>query len=217
MRKSSLVSNVESSLQPYAARVGRTASEQLAWALRLAQQRPKEMTPADWENVRHELAAFCRLAGYRWVPPVGHEVATPLIEQAQEIREELEKIVTAVIRRTPHVEFGAHRIESGISWRADLERYSTWSVGGGWKFQVKSTLGDHLERYGHLVRECTALLPRSREGACGTWFVASRATQRFCSPRCPSRATTRAYRKTHPTGKRRQGRPTKKKRTPPAR
>jgi hypothetical protein len=211
MRKPSrvLVSNVESSLQPYAARVGRSALEQLIWALRLAQQRPKEMTPADWENVRYEISAFCHLAGHRWVPPVGSAVATPSLEEAQEIREQLEKIVTAVIHRTPYVEFGWQRIKSGILWRADLECYHTWSVGAGWNFQVMSTLGDLLARYGHLVRACTALLPRSREGVCGIWFVAARAQQRFCSPRCQTRATTRAYRDTHPKSARRPGRPKK--------
>ena len=43
------------------------------------------------------------------------------------------------------------------------------------------------------VKKCPALKSRSKE-LCGTWFMASRPDQVYCSARCLSRMTSRNYR-----------------------
>jgi len=57
------------------------------------------------------------------------------------------------------------------------------------------------------VKECPAPLARgAKDERCGRWFLAGRPNQIYCSPRCQSRATTRAARETQAKSARRVSR-----------
>jgi hypothetical protein len=194
-------------LSGYVSRVGSTPREQLAWAIRLAEDNPGTATPPDWENRRGEIAAFvCQHDDHEWLAPVGQRFAAPTEDEARQIQRRLGEVIAKVIARDRHISFGPVRMVSGILWREDLGRYQTWAAGPGWERQAIDILGRLLVEHGHLVKECPAPAPRGSRGtSCGKWFVASRPRQDYCSARCQSRATTRAYRQRAPAPRRARG------------
>jgi hypothetical protein len=188
--------DADAALNPYIDRVGRSPQGQLGWALRLAQRQPESMTPGDWDNMRHEITAFLALHGYSSQSPVGHRLGLPPEEVAHEIRKQLHEILAAVIQRGPDpIHLGRIQTMLGLCWRDDVQRFTRWTASTGYPSLIASALQPLLEQHGHLVRACGAPSPRGgADETCGLWFVAARVQQRFCSPRCQSRATTRAYR-----------------------
>jgi hypothetical protein len=176
--------------------------KRLEWAIHLAEQSPKTITPGDWENFRHEISAFCQEAGPTWAPRVGETVALPSEDEARSIHKALGEMIANAVQRKP-TSLGMYARGDDLFWNEWQGRFSLGSSGEGWHRQAMNTLAHLLVEFGHLVRECPALKPRGEEGeTCGTWFVANRPRQTFCSPRCQSRATTKAYRQSAKTVRR---------------
>src|SRR5215470_3110849 len=82
--------NLDSAVQAlgvYRARIGPRPVDRLTWALRLAQRPLSAITPADWENIRHEIAAALEASGHR-----GESVQSdrlPDVEEARKIHADL--------------------------------------------------------------------------------------------------------------------------------
>jgi hypothetical protein len=192
--------------------VGLTANGRLAWAVRFAHADPATFTSADWSRWRLELTAFARLRlsyeglldrrhthdlasadRYRY----GNDVYSR--EQTAKIHDEFGRIIgqwldsndvtigtfrmTLIVSRPPAA--SVQEPQRPYLSRGDLQEFPE---------QATYALGNLLGALGHLVKVCRAPVAWGKGTPCGRWFVATRATQEHCSPRCQNRATTRAIR-----------------------
>lgn len=182
-----------------------TPRDQLAWAIRLAKPGPPAVTEDDWWDLRQDLVRFAEArpvfgqAGYeifagRKAVGVRREWAsTPSQDEAEQTLTAFQEIFTAVIRRQ-RADLGKIETRPALLWAKDVNRFVLKESGAGIVDRAVLVLARLLEEFGHLVKECPAPAPRGTRKACGTWFVASRPNQTYCSARCQSRATTRASR-----------------------
>lgn len=195
-------------------RIGTTPRDRLAWVVGLVQRNPKEMTPGDRENLGLELAGFyhfeARAKGepYIYSDEEVQEVLRAfgvVIERAVQrerisvggIMQEVEKAFAGKGGRPQH----PHRpgdilTDLAVVWDDQGGRFIPWEAEvAAWTTRAVRALVRLIMGYGHLVKECPAPAPRGEEGeTCGTWFVAKRPNQEYCSATCQSRATTRANR-----------------------
>lgn len=181
-------------------RIGRTPRERLAWVVSLAEKAPKDFLPGDWENLRLELAVFCSYgpSGFyeAGLAARGGEIVRPSVEEAKQLHTMLGEMILLAIQRK-RIPLGSVTREPVVSWDNRGKRFLWAEVPyrKGWSLRAKEVLAALLVDFGHLVKECPAPAPRGQEGeACGTWFVAGRPNQDYCTPQCRSRATTRMYR-----------------------
>jgi hypothetical protein len=208
-----------------AKRIGQTRREVLAWAVRAVQREPKDMTPGDWDNLRTELVGFLWWGGgtipdSTSSPTLGQQrlfdnkgLVRPSQEDAKAMLDRMGAMIAAVIKRE-HVPVmkmnGTLILRLASTYYGSSEPYwmQTWEgVRFDWPDRAALALGSLIEREGLLLKECPALLPRDEE-ICGTWFVATRPRQEYCSGTCQSRASTRAAREgtETPAEKRRKAR-----------
>ena len=179
-------------------RIGYSRRERLAWVVREVQKERGAMTPADWDNLRSELAVFA-VAGVGGAVGDGHgNLFRPELDEAKSILKTLGEMIASAVHRE-RVDVGRTFIHNRLVWDAETGRYTTiplgpYGSGEGWSSRVRRMLARLLEGYGHLVKECPAPEARDPETPCATWFVANRPRQAYCSPRCQSRAATQAYR-----------------------
>jgi len=174
----------------YRTRVGSRPIDRLTWALRLAQRPRDTITAADWENIRHEIAASLETSGHRGESV--QSVHLPDVGEAQEIQVELATFFGKLLRGEeiypkPSLRRPTYRLNRGSG------RWERWELGT--PDLVDALLEVLIPAWGHLIRECAALRVRGKgEERCGTWFVAWRPYQIYCSARCHNRAGARAFR-----------------------
>jgi len=119
------------------------------------------------------------------------------------------EIIQRAVRRE-NITTGLAKIEATLWWDVKAGRFWAWEVDehADWKLLATRALGLLIAEYGHLLKECPSPPKRGKAGEiCGTWFVARRVNQEYCSAVCQSRASTRAFRagtETPAVAKRRQ-------------
>ncbi len=194
----------EAAWRLYAERVGDTPRAHLEWALR--QIESYQLTPADRENQRLEIAAF---VARRQVKPVwtgvlegsDEKVDAPTDKEVKQVLEGFRVMLTAAKERR-EVHIGQIKIRRVAQW-AELpaNKYVRYEIHDEvesdetWELRARVVLGRAIGKAGHLLKECPAPAPRGEPGdTCGTWFVAKRPNQEYCSATCQSRASTRAAR-----------------------
>jgi hypothetical protein len=193
------VSRLSQMISTGMARIGFSPRSRLAWAVRAVQRPRKELTPGDWDNLRLELLGFI------WPGNMPESAAhgPPSKEDAQEAVNRMGGIIEAAIKRQSVILSNIKDAVRVLRW--DPETFIYRVVWGGqadltWGDAAAEQLGRLLERVGSLLKECPAPAVRGREGeTCGTWFVAKRPNQDYCSGTCQSRASTRAKRAGTPT------------------
>jgi len=174
------------------ARVGATPAAKLRWAVALVDRSFRGMTPGDWLNLRLEIEVFVR-GGRADSEPYPGECETPSEEEAREIAKEFYRILEKVVARES-VHLGTFKAEYELGWFGDRCNLFERPL-NGWVPTAVKYLGHLVAEYGHLVRVCQApALVADGGGICQTWFVADRPRRIYCSARCTSRATTKAYR-----------------------
>jgi hypothetical protein len=189
-------------------RVGYAPRDRLAWVVREVQKKRDDMTPADRDNLRSELAVFTvagvgGAAGDRY-----GNLLRPEPDEAKSILDELGVMIASAVRRE-RVNVGPILVRNRLVWDTETRRYTTIPMGPygaseGWSSRARRMLARLLEENGHFLRECPAPEARDPEAQCAIWFVANRPRQLYCSPRCQSRAATQAYRKKQTTKPRRK-------------
>ncbi len=119
----------------------------------------------------------------------------PTEAEAREMLAHFRRLLQAAVNREP-VPLGRDVVESRLTWDARDQRFRLWASREetNWILRTSRVLGRLLEEHGHHLRQCPAPEPREPAVRCGTWFVAERPRQTYCSARCQSRAATRAYR-----------------------
>jgi hypothetical protein len=166
------------------------------------------MTPADWDNLRSELAVFA-VAGVGGAAGDRHgSLLRPELDEAKSILRGLGEMIAAAVRRE-RVDVGRSIVHNRLVWDVETGRYTTiplgpYGSGEGWASRDRRMLARLLEEHGHLVKECPAPEARDPATQCAVWFVANRPRQAYCSPRCQSRAATQAYRQKQTTKPRRK-------------
>ena len=160
---------------------------------------PEGRTPGDWDNLRRELAVFTGIGygtggGAMSAHNDPNDIDRPDEAEARDVLGQLHKILQAVVRRED-VALGGGILTRSLMWDKRAERYTVVSVEerDDWSFRARQVLARLLADHGHLVRACPARLPRSEE-ICGTWFVAAKAWQMYCSSSCQQREKIRDFR-----------------------
>ena len=199
-------------------RVGRTPQARLQWVLDFTQRDLDALiTRGDWVNLQLEFAAFStylilhdqvrdrRVREDRWSQGQ-HDWGRTRAElpSASELREAqvgfrgiVERLdekgsVTVGPISTSYNIVRLDRTEIPPTRRSSFHE---WFTSGG-------VAG--LIPFLHLLGAFAHLVERCPEPRCQRWFVAGRTNQRYCGPRCQSRATTRASRERRATGPRRR-------------
>lgn len=181
----------EADRRRHSRRVGTRPKECVAWAVRFAQRDPQTMTAGDWANAEGELHAFL---GVNVGPYAPDTLGAQLGLEPESIQEAHRALRGAIATALRHERIPLGRTTETAEWRPDLGRYAI-----GVPFpEVRSWTMKHfvqlLAMAGDVLRVCPAPAPRARDGRrCDTWFVQMRPQGVYCSPRCQSRATTRAY------------------------
>jgi hypothetical protein len=189
-------------------RVGYTPRDRLAWVVREVQKKRHDMTPADRDNLRSELAVFV-MAGVGGAVGDRHgNLFRPELDEVKSILDELYAMIASAVRRE-RVNVGPTLVRNRLVWDTETCRYTTipmgpYGAGEGWSSRGRRMLARLIEENGHFLRECPAPEARDPAAQCGSWFVANRPRQLYCSPRCQSRAATQAYRKKQTTKPRRK-------------
>lgn len=189
-------------------RIGPSSPERLAWIVREVQKVRDDRTPADWDNLRTELAVFVVVGvGGAFADPHG-KVHRPELDEAKLILRELGAMIASAVGRE-RVDVGSTLIRNRLVWDTATGRYTTipmgpYGAGEGWSSRLRRKLARLLEEHGHSLKECPAPETRDPKARCGVWFVANRPRQSYCSARCQSRAATQAYRKKQTTKPRRK-------------
>lgn len=184
-------------------RIGTQPRERLAWLVRVVQRRPGELTAGDRENLRLELGSFIYADGpFRGIGTVSFREGRPVYtnwlpeEKVEPILRRLGEMVGTAVQREPVLIAKGWRA-AYLWWREEEGRYEETPPGSlNWHERAARALANLLRDYGHLLRECPAPAVRAKdaEETCGTWFVAARPDQEYCSPTCRSRAGARAFR-----------------------
>lgn len=190
-------------------RVGWTPKERLAWAVRTVQAPRRALTPGDRDNLRRDLGVFAsggpKGGGAEWSAEEG--IAGPPEGEVRSILEDLARILQAAVKHEP-VTVARRVAELSVFWDPGFQEgpyrrppgFVLWDQDEDhdWGISARCVLSRLLVEHGHLLKECSA--PELRGGPeekCGTWFVANRPRQAYCSSRCQTRAATRAYRAAH--------------------
>jgi hypothetical protein len=172
-------------------RVGRKPKECLAWALRFAQRDPQAMTRGDWANAEGELRAFLDVSVAPFAPGTLGALLGVFREEIQGAHRSLRTAITAALR---HERIPLARTTETAEWRADLGRYVINHMLPEVPSRAVMKFVHLLAIAGDVLRVCPAPRARGQGGeTCGIWFVQTRPQAVYCSPRCQSRATTRAY------------------------
>ena len=175
-------------------RVGKTPRQWLEWVLRMAHENPRTMMPGDWSNARQELAVFVAFHLDGWID-YDESIKVPSEAETRTILPAFREAIEKVIRREP-VPLGGFTSKAELHWVPRSQRYfQREQTEAEWLPRAMRAMGLLIVDYGHLVRACPALVPRGKEGdTCNRWFVATRSRQEYCSTRCQTRASTKAYR-----------------------
>jgi CGNR zinc finger protein len=199
-------------------RVGVTPAQRLQWALDFAKEDLNALSTGDWHNRRRELVAFDgwvipheQVKSRRLLKglPVGipqppaelsGQVPLPTPEEVRNIQVDVRRVVETLLTTG---EVSMSRIQASFVILRDPK--GRWGYCG--RMPIPGTWGaltfaELLGGFAPLVRECP-------EPGCKRWFVASRANKWYCSTKCQSRATTRAYRGTKSDRRSRRDRPSR--------
>lgn len=200
-------------IEKHQPRVGKKPEARLQWAIDFAASDLASLTGGDRENLRRDLAAFAytpqvpdvkryvrsslvrgevaRLGRHDWQGAYGEMPMWEEVQQAQvTFRRTLEQFLTEGEVRLGPLKITYYIVRTDIRFKAETnERRS-----------------DFLERV-HQEDAPWGLLPFARllgafgfkletcpEPTCRRLYVVRRINQHFCSTRCQSRTTTRAYR-----------------------
>lgn len=162
----------------------------VGWAVRFAQKDLRNMTAGDWYNLRLDLAAFI-------LPFQGTKEDVTLLSrhEVRQLHQRFRAVLSELIR-VGRVKIGGYR-------SIELVREQT----GATTMLVKASssasptqpyilyLSILLFERQHLVKACPAPALRDTRGeSCGQWFLARRPNQVYCSRRCQTRESTRAFR-----------------------
>jgi hypothetical protein len=172
-------------------RVGDTPVQRLRWAVEFAQRDLDGLSDGDWANLRSELAAFDS-----WVIPLDQVTSRRARKALRDGTEPpdadprgfalpSERDVRAIqdgVRLTVRMLLDT---DETVIEPAKVSFVITRDSRRSWLFRLPGPAWGGLALA--LVRECP-------EPKCRRWFVASRTNQWFCSTRCQTRASTRAYR-----------------------
>ncbi len=185
------------------ARVGATGMERLSWAIRFAQKDLRSATDGERYHLWTELWAFGQDASW---------------EETEGVHREFQRIISELLR-LGRTRIGPFQYQTEIDLRGpglgrDMRSFVRITPAGG---RGRTTVFVHdqliydrgrnaldilrllLGFYANLVKACPAPKARSAHGEpCGTWFLANRPNQRYCSTRCQNRANVRAYREGGP-------------------
>ena len=183
-------------------RIGKTKRDRLAWLISLAQNsfslnREKEkvlkvMMPGAWADRKVELAFFASLTTDGLSVEDGKIDMTE--DQVKAILLRVNEMMKAAVNRE-EIRIDPFSCGGYLSWNASSGRYDWKEVTEGWTGRMIKTTIDLILEYGHLIRKCPAPPKHDKRGTeCGTWFLANREDQQYCSARCQSRSTTRAAR-----------------------
>jgi len=173
-------------------RVGAGPKDRLDWVVQTVQRSLK--TPADWQNLRLELAIFIAAQPDGWVDYT-QEILAPPEDQTREILRKFGEAIARAVHREP-VPMGRFGADVALWWLPRTQcYYEQTAKDTAWLPRAMLALRPLIREYGHLVKECPARVSRGEpDDICGTWFVATRPRQEYCSARCQSRASTRAKR-----------------------
>ncbi len=198
-------------IQRHHLRVGWKPEERLQWAIDFAFGGLPAVTEGDRQNLRRDLAAF---SGTPQVPDARHYVTShfvrgeiarlghhdwqgaygeiPTWAEVEQARGEFRKLLDRVLRIGQYT-LGpfpvTYYIGVGLPTDPPRPRQSHFfervkHEGAAWGL---ITLARLLGAFGSKLEQCP-------EATCRRLYVARRVNQHFCSTRCQSRTTTRAYR-----------------------
>lgn len=198
-------------IEKHQPRVGKKPEARLQWTIDFAARDLSALTEGDWENLRRDLTAFAltpqihdvtryarsslvrreiaRLGLHDWQ---GAYAEMPTREEVQQTQGEYRRVLQELLS-SGLVELGPFETVLGISrddiHSKDLPRRSQFVE---WILHEKVPWG--LLTFARLLGAFGFRLEHCPEPTCGRLFVVRRINQHFCSTRCQSRTTTRAYR-----------------------
>jgi len=179
---------LDEAYQTLANEVGSDPEDRLKWLLKVIQTPFNQV--ADWRRLRVALAAFS--AGHQGLSGEEQELDKPTEQEAKTILFLLGDAIKAAASRTP-IALGPVQSEPELTWDKTTQTFREFETVTDWKSRALQALKKILVESGHLIQSCEAKKPRSDE-ACGNWFLATRRGQRYCSPKCASRESTRQVR-----------------------
>jgi hypothetical protein len=118
----------------------------------------------------------------------------PSPAEAGKIRQLFGDLIIRTINRAP-IALDHFTSKRSLMWNPSAKRWQPWEElppKASWIERASRVLGRLILDAGHLLRECPA--PKGSR-PCGKWFVANRPRQEYCSPKCQTRVTSRAWRK----------------------
>jgi hypothetical protein len=177
-------------------RIGRDSSGLAKWLLKFAQASLSKLSKGDWANLEEELLLFSK----------GHitESSAFIVEYLPK-RNRLQPLTEDEIESMQQVaRAGLDQIAAHGMARFQFKDFTLTAVSDG-KSQSLAVpvLQNPVEGFGyhliHLLGQHAHRLKKCPE--CPRLFFSLRQHQKFCSPRCRSRAGTREFRKTHAVDK----------------
>lgn len=184
-------------------RIGRTRKEHLAWIIGVIQNSFRiiegeaipNMTRGDLDNRKIEFSLFGLFPN---LIDEGVFISADKMEMNDEEVKSILIKVRSIIERVAErreIEIDPFSCGGTLSWSDSHRTYYWKETAEGWTGKIIRALIDLIIEYGHLIRKCPAPAWHDKKGReCGTWFLANRDDQQYCSARCQSRATTRAAR-----------------------
>jgi hypothetical protein len=210
-----------SDLDSYQARIGIDPIERLAWALRFAEQDESQWTGLDREAWRWQLMLFRETPIFWWERlPTSFEVLrerfgrppqqnvgafkwhVPDNELMASVRLEFQKILGRLREKGeyaagPRLHFvivagGSRRSPEPQDFKPPLYA-DTGILSRGELIKVGDFKDSAVFKFCELLAGHAGSLRVCAEERCQRWFADRKPSQRFCSPRCQSRSTTRLY------------------------
>ena len=162
----------------------------VGWVLRFAQKDLRNMTAGDWYNLRLDLAAF--ILPFQ---KTKEDVTLPSRHEVRQIHQRFRAVLSELIR-VGRVKIGGYRSIELVREQTGATTMLVHASSSASPTQPYILyLSILLFERQHLVKACPAPAPRGARGeSCGQWFLARRPNQVYCSRRCQTRASTRAFR-----------------------
>jgi len=173
-------------------RIGKTTADAMNWVLRLAQTPIETLSTGDFANLAAEIDLFVRGGAGKGHPFAVVEQGYPkamgqhapdkqLVKELQNIV--LERVNELLADTSTGFSFGKFRlVVASVRSMRSLMFPLIETRQEGFTYYLAHLLGEH----GYKIGKCPE---------CQGLFLAIRLHQRFCSPRCRSRAGTREFRK----------------------
>lgn len=178
-------------------RIGKNTIDAMHWLVRFTKTPLEELSEGDFKNLALELYVFT-IGGWAQdrravIQGVSQEIPianyspryAPDMDQARMyqrgVKESLERFLGDGYMNFTFRDFGLY-LRPNETRTATVFYPSLNTLSNGFRYHSACLLGEHAHRIGRCI-ECKSL------------YVGIRLQQKFCSPRCRSRATTREFRK----------------------